>query len=87
MKKNSCRVCHVMHPITEQGFIRTHTNKYTLQKCRGSGRPPVNRLKHTDQPKDYPVIHEQSIACDFSGMVAIYLGGVVTGGLMGWILF
>jgi len=70
-----------MQGITTKGVCRTHDDKYTKDLCRGSMKRPVGEI--IGEPKDYPEREFTEKDC-FSGLVMLYLGGVVTGLFMGW---
>ena len=84
MDQGQCRVCHVTGDLSHHGYVKSHTNKYTKRGCKGSYKAPVERV----EPKDYAEAKLIPVPGDgFSGIVTVYLGGVLTGVMFGWWIF
>jgi hypothetical protein len=88
MKEGMCRYCHSAQEINGSGQIKSHTNKYTQRSCRGCFKPPVERLK-VEPPMDFapsPAIYPDAEG-NFGGLIVIYLGGVLTGAIISFLIF
>jgi len=86
MKKGNCRICHKLTELNKMNQVKSHTSKYTDRQCNGSFKPPVDRPIY-EQPADYQ--KEEILVADagISVFIIVYVGGLLTGVLLGYWLF
>ena len=86
MKKGNCRICHKLLELNKMNHVKSHTSKYTDRQCNGSFKPPIIR-PIDEQPADYDKEDVSAEPSGISGLITVYLGGLLTGIIAGYFIF
>lgn len=89
MRTGQCRICHSRERINRNNLVIAHRNKYIRAHCDGSFRPCISGTEQpiSEQPAYYDKDDVSAEPSGISGLITVYLGGLLTGIIAGYFIF